>query len=196
MSLYLSRLVWSLTLLFVVLSPPAVAQDAAGLPLRCETFCSQSTLRTVSARLTWVDPALRPGGATVPGTPAAGIAASPQLDVTVVKNGFNTNAYATFPAAETGARPAIRPSAAAPAVPPKTRPYDLRIIGSIRPSVSGTIRPEAFPTAERRETSLVIENLEPGLRYTWRLRFPTAAGEQLSAPATCVAPVCPADMKE
>jgi hypothetical protein len=194
MSLHMAGIGRPLAFFAVFWSSLAAAQDAGPTPLRCETYCSQTLLRTASARLTWVDPALRPSGAATPGAAAAAASASPRLDVTVVKNGFNTNAFATFLATEAGARPTAGPSAAA-ATP--RRPYDLRVVGSVRPAISGSLTLEdAAPATERRETSLVIENLEPGIRYTWRLRFPTAAGEQLSAPATCVAPVCPADMKE
>jgi len=40
----------------------------------------------------------------------------------------------------------------------------------------------------------VIENLEPGVNYTWRVAIETAAGRIVSAPITCEAPVCPADI--
>jgi hypothetical protein len=169
----------------------ALAQNGS-VPLRCETFCSQSKLRTASARLSWTDPSLQPSGAAPPAglTPAA----PPQLDVTVMRNGFSTNAYATFPTADAGASPS--PNFATPAAP-RLRAYDLRITGALRPAITGAPAPnEVVAAAERRETTLLIENLEPGLRYSWRLRFNTAAGEQVTAPATCIAPVCPADIKE
>src|SRR3712207_4205446 len=93
------------TILFFLLSTSlgsALAQDG-GVPLRCEPFCSQSKLPTASARQPWTYPSLQPGGAAGP----AGLApaAPPQLDVTVVRNGFSTNAYATFPTADAGASP-------------------------------------------------------------------------------------------
>jgi hypothetical protein len=118
--------------------------------------------------------------------------------VTVFRNGFQSNAYASFP---TGAEPSANPVlqfSVPPAAAPRLRAYDLRIIGSIRPQVRGTMSFEdAALRAERRETSVVVENLEPGLRYTWRLRFKTPSGEErASALASCVAPVCPADMAE
>jgi hypothetical protein len=196
MSRYLSRRIWFPLLPAVLWPTLAIAQDAGSVPLRCETFCSQSKLRTASARLTWVDPTLQPGGAAASGVAGATLAAPPQLDVTVVRNGFNTNAYATFSTAETGASPSLN-FTPLPAAAPRLRAYDLRIAGTLRPAITGAVAlDEAIPGAERRETSLLIENLEPGLRYTWLLRFNTGAGEQLSTAATCVAPVCPADMKE
>jgi hypothetical protein len=182
-------------------SSPATSQDptsSALVTIRCETFCSKSSLRTVSARLTWVDPSLRPGGAPV-GFDAGGAAPPnpPQLDVSVVRNGFNANAYATLPTTGTvGASPATTFNGPASPVA-SSRAYDLRVVGIVRPVIAGAFSlDDAAPSIERRETSLVIENLEPGLRYSWRLRFNTPAGERTSATAVCFAPACPADMKE
>lgn len=180
-------------------SSPASAQGTGDTPvttIRCETFCSSSSLRTAGARLTWIDPTLRPGAA---GFSASGATPStpPQLDVTVVRNGFSTNAYATLPTTDqVGASPTA--SFAAPSsTTPSARAYALRVVGVIRPAIVGAFSlDEAAPGNERRETSLIVENLEPGLRYSWRLRFTSPTGEQSSGVAICVAPVCPADMKE
>lgn len=173
----------------------AIAQQASPVVVRCETFCSQETLRTATARLTWIDPDLRSGDRPA-GLPPPANAPVPQIDVTVVKNGFNSNAYASFSTSQDGARAAMSPSAGASGRPP-LRAYDLRVIGSVRPAMSGPMRlDEAVPGTERRETSFLVENLEPGLQYSWRLRIGSGPGAQLSAPAICVAPVCPADLKE
>jgi hypothetical protein len=40
----------------------------------------------------------------------------------------------------------------------------------------------------------VVEDLEPGVNYTWRIAIDTASGRIVSAPATLQAMVCPADM--
>ena len=44
-------------------------------------------------------------------------------------------------------------------------------------------------------TSVEVEGLEPGMRYTWRLVIETADGREISETVTCEAPVCPADMQ-
>ena len=40
----------------------------------------------------------------------------------------------------------------------------------------------------------VVENLEPGVNYTWRIAINTPAGRIVSRPTTCQAHVCPADL--
>ncbi len=187
-------------LLACVLPSLALAQtgdatSAAGI--RCETFCSSSSLRTAGARLSWIDPSLSPSGTAAFDSSGVPSGAPPQLDVTVVRNGFDTDAYATLPTSDPiGASPTAA-FATPPASVPSARAYALRVVGVVRPAIAGAFNlDEVVPNAERRETSIIIENLEPGLRYSWRLRFATPSGERTGGVAVCIAPVCPADVVE
>jgi hypothetical protein len=44
------------------------------------------------------------------------------------------------------------------------------------------------------EMTAVVENLEPGVNYTWRIAIDAASGRIVSPSATSQARVCPADM--
>jgi hypothetical protein len=176
----------------MLLPPAAIAQERSPVSVRCETFCSKQKLRTASARIIWRDGA--PGAPLRPGA-AGDTRAAPQIDVTVVKNGFAENAYATIPTTQAGAGATQGPAAATEGRP-RLRAYDLRVVGTRAPGAPGpAAASEIAGSAEPQETSTLIENLEPGLRYSWRLRFDTAAGAQVTVPVTCTAPICPADIK-
>jgi hypothetical protein len=166
---------------------PAGAQEPK-VPLRCETFCSPDKLRTAVARLIWVDPAIEDEA-----TRAAGVAPAPEIDTTVFKEGFEEGLFASFPTAEPGTRaaPAFAPSRDAAGA---LRAFDLQVTGVVAPQIRGAPSLEmAAPAAAQRETSVTVENLEPGLEYRWRLRF---SSERESEVVVCVAPICVADMRE
>ena len=155
-------------------------QGDTRLTVTCEVFCSSTKLRTVNARLRW----------TV-ATPAlaeltARTTTRQSVEVTVYKDGFAKGLSATLPL---GAASAERPIAAVvPATRPALRAYQLQIIE--------VERPRALESAAGggSETGVIVEGLEPGMNYTWRVAVETPDGKVVSAPVTCQALVCPADM--
>jgi hypothetical protein len=174
----------------------ASAQDRPNAPvdLRCETYCSSEKLRTANARLTWIGPGV-PQGPAPPALPG-GRPAEQLLETTVVKNGFARDLYASFPTREAAGGAAPRLAAgAAQRSGGALRAYDLRLVSMVRPQIVGDAAPGAL-APEHQETSVVVEGLEPGLRYTWRVRLEGPQGWRESEPATCIAPICPADIRE
>jgi hypothetical protein len=116
----------------------------------------------------------------------------------VVKSGFARDLYASFPMHEAagGATPRLAASATERSGG-TLRAYDLRLLSVVRPHIVGEAAPGTLDVApERQETSVVVEGLEPGLRYTWRVRLEGPQGWRESAPAICAAPICPADIRE
>jgi hypothetical protein len=182
----------------VVIAGGASAQDRPDAPvgLRCETYCSSEKLRTANARLTWIGPGVPMGPAplALPG----GQEAQQLLETTVIKNGFERELYASFPTTEAamGAAPALAENTAERSGG-TLRAYDLQLMGVVRPQIVGQPSPEALAAApERQETTVEVEGLEPGMRYTWRVRLQTPEGWRESEPAVCIAPACPADLRE
>lgn len=160
-----------------LLAGPVQAQSDG---LTCRVRCSDTKLRTGIAELAWSAPAganaaTREGGQAV-------------LDVTVFHDGFKRGLFQSF--GKVGTRQAIRPEAGAArdaGTDARTqRAYDL-ILSSPEPSAAAP----AATTGEVTQT-MVIENLEPGLLYRFRLNNPGMNSLEVS----CEAPVCPADMKE
>jgi hypothetical protein len=166
--------------------------ETPSLVMRCETYCSRTKLRTVNARISWADPNVTVGRTTE----AAGGPVEQQLETTVFRNGFADGQFATFPTLE----PSPDARAASPELPgrPRLRAFDLKIVGSTRPRASGEAAGDIMRLSpEQRMTSVIVEGLEPGLTYYWRVRFRINAGEwRTSEPVMCVAPICPADMRE
>jgi hypothetical protein len=167
---------------------PALAQPAQpparvepGLTLKCEVFCSEAARRPSSARIRWTLSRAARTAANI--STLAG--ARQTLEVTVFKGGFQQGLYATLPiAAVSPDRPIA--AAAAQATQAQLRAYQIRII-----SVE---LPRATPTADAEaEMSAVVENLEPGVNYIWRIAIDGPGGRLLSASTTCKAPVCPSD---
>ena len=166
---------------------PAVRVEPA-LTLAVEGFCSETRLRTTNARITWRAGAgaLGPGVASLAGT-------TQRLETTVFKNGFDRGLYVTLPIGDAAAdRPiaAIVPPAATQQGPPaQRRAYQIRLIevNAARPSVAAE---------GASEMDAVVENLEPGLNYIWRMAIDTAAGRIVSPSVTLRAPVCPADLAD
>ena len=158
------------------------AADDAGFTITCEVFCSATKLRTGSARIRWH--ASRGG----PVAQALGGTARQAVETTVFYQGFEKNLYATLPIGPVGARAV--PAAAAAAQGRQGQPlraFNLQIVAA-EPRAAG-----APPSGEPAETGIVIEGLEPGASYTWRVVI-DAAGRMVSPTVTCEAPVCPADM--
>ncbi len=152
-----------------------------GLTVTCEVFCSTTKLRTSNARIRW-----SLSRAALDANRIATLAGARQtLEATVYKNGFDKGLLVAFPiGAATPAR-AIAPQIAQPAQA-RLRAFQIQVISIESPPT------EAGASGD--QMSAVIENLEPGVNYTWRVAIETAAGRIVSAPITCEAPVCPADI--
>lgn len=169
---------------------PAVRVEP-GLTLEVEGFCSETRLRTSNARITWR------AQTTVLGAGVASLTAAPQrLETTVFKGGFEKGLYVALPIGDAAAD---RPIAAiAPGVPGVAgaaqqtltrRAYQIRLItvNAARASAAA---------ADTSEMDAVVENLEPGVNYTWRMAVDVAAGRIVSPLVSLRALVCPADMVE
>ncbi len=156
------------------------AEPAGGdAGLTCEVYCSETRLGTANVRLSWIGPAV---------LAAAAEPAAEQLQTTVYKGGFDRDLYASFPVTGETSEPQA-PSERRPA--PELPAYDLKILEVQRPADSPAAR-----TGEAPRTTVELEGLEPGMKYTWRVVFETAAGRQVSETVTCEAPVCTADQAD
>ncbi len=168
---------------------PAAAQPTAAEAgtLTCEVYCSEVRLRTANARISWIGPGMFRGAA------AAAAPAAEKLQTTVYKGGFDRDLYASFPTL--GGGQALAPQAAGLLPEPEMRAYDLTIVDVGRPTAGrGLLAANADDPAAR--TSVEVQGLEPGMRYTWRIVTELAGGEEVSETVTCEAPVCPADIQE
>lgn len=92
----------------------------------------------------------------------------------------------------TAERP-ITPRAQAQLKRTTLRAFQVRVIAVEQPAretaVSG-----AEEAARRGEAVAIVENLEPGVNYTWRIAMDTPAGKIVSPAVKTRAPVCPADI--
>jgi hypothetical protein len=162
----------------VAQAPPEVhrAVDEAGITITCEVFCSQTKLRTANARIRWY-----PSKA---GPQAASLAAGPStLQTTIFPDGFEKNLYVTV---TTGPGAAERAPVAAPeAAKRPLRAFQFRVL-----------QVESARTSEANtpESGVVIEDLEPGMNYMWRVVTEAGAAGVRSPVVMCQAPVCPADI--
>lgn len=167
---------------------PVAAQDAK---LVCEVRCSQEKLRTAIATISWTGTEQATGARAV----RAGAGGAPELDVTVFRRGFARGDFATIDSLARGAAPAprARPAGAGGAVPPPLRAFEFSVsdVRAETPTAGGNA---ARPASTRTERVLVeVEGLEPGVRYTWRLRLPGQTDS--TAQVSCEAPVCTADLR-
>ncbi len=163
---------------------PSGGDDAAGAgSVTCEVYCSETRLRTANARISWLGAGTFPGAAS----PAAS-AVGEQLQATVFKNGYDQDLYASFSTLGSGQE--LSPQAAGVLPEPEMRAYDLTILEVAEPSPLAASIDD--PAARK---SVEVEGLEPGMRYTWRVVFKTADGQEISETVTCEAPVCPADIR-
>jgi hypothetical protein len=160
-------------------------EAAAGVALICEVYCSETKLRTANARIRWK---LVPGPALDAAKAANLSRAEQRLETTVYKNGFAKDLYVSLPVSQAGYERAVPSSALAKQGQGTLRAYQIRIVDIERPKST-----ELF-AAGSEETLAVVENLEPGMNYTWRLVIQTDADQVASPTVTCQAPVCPADM--
>jgi hypothetical protein len=162
----------------------ARSESESGLILSADVFCSETKLRTANVRVQW---SLSPGARSKIGPALLG-AAKQSLDTTVFAGGFEKGLYVTLPVpASTPPKPV--PPVALPNAPGRQTPlraYQIQLI-QIQPA-------RTSPAADSGEFAVVIENLEPGVNYTWRLTIETPSGKLVSGPITVQAPTCPADM--
>jgi hypothetical protein len=163
--------------------PQPAARLESRLTLSIETFCSETRLRTSNARIRWGMPR-----AVLDGAGIAGVAAARQsLEATVYKNGFEKGLLIALPiGAATVDRPVVPLAQGRPQQP---RAFQLRLIEFTPPGVQAAAGTPAEMTA-------VVENLEPGVNYTWRIAIDTPSGRMVSPSATAQARVCPADMAQ
>jgi hypothetical protein len=168
--------------------------QTASLGLMCETYCSRTKLRTANAQIRWIDPNVTLGDRA----DATGGPIEQELQTTVFQNGFTDGRFATFPSLDpSGDTPQVAPARDGQQQPTRLRAFDLRIVGVTRPRATGEAGRDILKLSpEQRATSVVVEGLEPGLTYRWRIRFRSNADWQTSDPVICVAPICPADMRE
>lgn len=145
-----------------------LATDTLRSPsLRVAVACSRTKLRT--------------GVAIISGEPVAAVGAPDlRLDVAVDKEGFARGAYATLLPLSGGR--AFRPNASAAEL--YARALDLRVAD------------EGAVPAPKPDGAVVIERLEPGLNYFWRVARRTDRGWIAGEIVRVEAPTCVADMQE
>jgi hypothetical protein len=172
----------------IALAQPAQPANRVepGLAITCELFCSDTKLRVSNARLRW---SLTRAALTANNiSNLAG--ASQTLEVTVYKNGFDKGLMVALPlAGATPDRPVLAvaaPQAPAQVNPQQVRAFQIRLI-EIEPLRAATADADA-------QMGAVVENLDPGVNYSWRIVINTPAGRIVSRPTTCQANVCPADL--
>jgi hypothetical protein len=166
----------------------ARSQSESGLTLSAEVFCSETKLRTANMRLQWsLSPAARSAAKLT-----ALADAKQTLDATVYAGGFEKGLYVSLPV-PSGAvlrpvAPVVAPAAAQARQTP-TRAFQIHLIEA------GTAR-NTTAAVDSAPFTAVVEDLEPGVNYTWRLTIETPGGRVVSAPVMMQAPTCPADMVE
>jgi hypothetical protein len=162
----------------------------AGFVLHCAVHCHEEKLRTGVATITWVAPQGRAGAAAL----TAGGAEAPKIDVTVFADGFAQGRYVTFDRFSGDTRPA--PATLSTGLREERRDlraFDLRVGAAAAGAEATRALPRGFVAASDTESvSVEIENVEPGVLYTFRLRPP---GSDASLVVACEAPVCPADLR-
>jgi hypothetical protein len=162
--------------------PPQSAQPPrvdARFSLTAEPFCSEVKVRTSSARLHWSAPAaaLAANGLTT-------LAAARQtLEATIYKNGFEQGLLVAVPIGPATADRPVLPQAQA-AGRQQPRAFQIRVVGVEQPRAT-----------DAADAGVVVENLEPGVNYTWRIALETRAGRIVSPAARFQAKICPADLE-
>jgi hypothetical protein len=151
------------------------------LTVTVEVFCSDTKLRTSNARIRWSLPR-----AALDASGLASLAAAKQsLEVTVYKNGFDKGLLASLSVSQaTPDRPVVPQ---AQTRQPPLRAFQIALIGVEQPRTP-------FAPDAAGEMSAIVEDLEPGVNYTWRIAIDTAAGRIVSPSVTSQALTCPADL--
>lgn len=160
--------------------PTQTVREEPRLKVSAEVFCSETKLRTSNARIRWSmnAEALEASGVKSFST------ATQSLEATVYKNGFEKGLLASIPISH--ATRDRRVAAQAQGKSSKLRAFQFSLIEVDEPKTA--VGPEGGG-----EMAAVVEGLEPGVNYTWRIAIETAAGRIVSAPTTSQAQVCPAD---
>jgi hypothetical protein len=153
--------------------------DEPKLVVSVEYFCSPTKLRTSNARIHWSVSSETMAAARI-GTLAT---ARQTLEATVYHEGFEKGLFVSVPVAQ--ATPDRPLAARAPEKVSKLRAYQFSLIQVDQPKAAA---------ATGNEMTAVVEGLEPGVDYTWRIAIETDSGRLLSAPTTTQAVICPADM--
>jgi len=158
-------------------------QSDSTFTVSCEIFCSDTKLRTVNARLRWT---LAKAIATAGGVNAA--AAKVTLEATVYRDGFNKGLFVQLPIGTASPRqPIVGILPLGRAAQKPVRAFQIQIVET-EPARGDAVSPGEPVRA------VVVENLEPGVTYTWRLAVETTTGRVVSVPVTCRARPCPADL--
>lgn len=180
-------------------NPAARAAEAPGNAttgplLVCEVFCSETLLRTAVARLSWIETSPPTGAPAAPTDPGVEPRA---IEATVYHQGFEKGLYVRLPldgGVDLQAAPA---PGLAQQDSPLPRALQLRLGGvdrgttAVNPAVAPRLPEDAQQPKDRQGLAVEVENLEPGMAYTWRMTDGGAVGA--SPEVTCVAPVCPVD---
>ena len=159
---------------------PVQSRVEPHLSVTVEVFCSETKLRTSNARIHWSAPR-----ATLEASGLRSLAAGKQyLEATVFKGGFDKGLLVSVPISQ--ATPERPVAAQAQDRKSKLRAFQFSLI-EVEP-------PRGPVSAETSEMGAVVEDLEPGVNYTWRVAIDTASGRIVSPSATSEALTCPADM--
>jgi hypothetical protein len=170
--------------------PAAIAQIPAetsqprtesALAVTCEVFCSQTKLGSSNARIRWSvsSPALAASGVSL-------ATAKQSLDVSVFYKGLDKGLYVTLPISGRTPQRAVAPQGQSKQA--ALRAYQFQIVEIEQPKT-----PQAAESTSG-QMGVVIEGLEPGVNYTWRVAIETPSGKVVSAPVTCQASTCPVDL--
>jgi hypothetical protein len=108
------------------------------------------------------------------------------LEATVCKGGFDKDLMVSLPIGQTALERPVAPQVRNQGRP--TRAFQISLIEVERP------RTEAAAADAPAEMSAVVEGLEPGVTYTWRVAIAAASGRIVSPTVSVQAKVCPADM--
>ena len=165
-------------------APPKApaGEEPTGVLLTCVVTCSETKLQTSNAWIRWTRTSSAANAAKLEDTPLERY----QLETTVFKDGFDKGLFVALPVVKGGA-PIARPNILADR--DRLRAYHLQVV-AVERSGPAESRKAGVP-----ETSVMVEGLEPGMNYTWRLSIQADGGEVVSRDVTCQAPVCPADMQ-
>jgi hypothetical protein len=160
---------------------PATRVEAK-LSVEVEPYCSETKLRTSNARIRWSVP--KEALEAYKLTALAG--AKQSLEATVYRDGFEKGLLVSVPLAQ--ASPERPLAALVQEKKPKVRAFQFSVIGYAQPKESRAVE------GGEAEMSAVVEGLEPGVNYTWRIAIETESGRIVSESTTSRAVVCPADM--
>lgn len=151
------------------------------IAVTAESFCSETKLRTTNARIRWSMPR-----ATAESRGVANLGSATQvIEATVYKNGFDKDLMVSLPVGQTALERPVAPQVRGTGRPPRAFQISLIEVERPRANVAGDAAPEM---------SAVVEGLEPGVTYTWRVAIAAASGRIVSPTVSVQAKVCPADI--